>query len=304
MPGGADEQGGTAPELSLWCVAFLDLLGYQKVLQEMDVFPFPESAPGFEKVDKAFARAVWFRRRLEKHFLVHSEQTRPFPTEELSALSEHQRAIVETWTGIKLIQTTGADHVAIGCSLADDKGHSPIMGVYTILSASASGMLTQLMLGGDDVLGTLPLRGGIDIAIGGLDQTGCHLYSAALANAYALERKAVHPRILVSPRLREYLLSVSTNIDGDPFSQFARRIALRATDLITTDADNMAVVDFFGAACVEYVEHPRETGEAAWRFANASLERFERAGDLHVAEKYKWLVDYMRPRLHHWGIKS
>jgi len=103
--------------------------------------------------------------------------------------------------------------------------------------------------------------------------------------------------------LREYLLSVSTNVDGDLFSQFARKIAIRATDLITTDSDNMAVVDFFGASCVEFVEEPRETAEAAWRFANAALTRFEHARDEHVAEKYKWLVKYMRPRLHHWGVK-
>jgi len=156
----------------MWCVAFLDLLGYQKVLQEMDISPFPETESGFEKLDNAFARAVWFRQRLEKQFQIHAEEKRPLPSAELSMLSEQQRAIAENWSSIKLFRTTGADHVAIGCSLADEDGHSPIMGVYTILSACASAMLTQLMLGADDVTGTLPLRGGIDIAIGGLDRTG------------------------------------------------------------------------------------------------------------------------------------
>jgi hypothetical protein len=306
--GMADEMGeseGKGPAvLSMWCVAFLDLLGYRSLLQQMDVFPMPETEPEHEQFQKAFARAVHFRTRLDGYFRTLLQSSARVPDNQLEAFPEHQRRQADAMTRMKVLQTTGADHVAIGCSLADDEGHFPIIGVYTVLEACASSMLVQLMIGGDDPMDTLPLRGGIDVAMGGVDPRSGYLYSAAMANAYDLEQKAIYPRTLVSWRLREYLLDISMNVADDVASKYARAIAIKATDLITTDTDGMPMLDFFGEACAQSVENPPEMAAAAWRYVTSSAERFRSAGSTRVAEKYEWLVNYMQPRLKFWGIEA
>ena len=43
--------------------------------------------------------------------------------------------------------------------------------------------------------------------------------------------------------------------------------------------------------------------DAAWKYVNQAHATARSSGDLHVAAKYVWLVDYMRERLPLWGVQ-
>lgn len=293
--------------MSLWTVAFLDLLGYRSILEAMDVFPFPEGGPEQETLTKAFARAMHLRRRLihgvEEFMTAHDNM--PLPN--LARFPREAQGLAARWRRIKILRTPGPDHIVMGCSLMPNEQHFPLRAVYTLVVACAAAMMIQLMMGGDDPSDTLPLRGGIDIATGCLDPRDSYLYSPALASAYHLERKeAVYARTIIGEQFQGYLTNSATNPERGLELDYSRALAKAIADMFIRDRDGKVTLDFFGASLRERLSpvEAKDMAEKAWNFSCASAERFRRGGDAHIAEKYEWLVEYMRPRLGLWGVSS
>jgi hypothetical protein len=294
------------PTVSIWAVAFLDLLGYRSVLSEMDVFPLPERPEGVELLTKAFARAVHFRQRLLagiNDFMAGALRA----SSGLESLPENVRRQVENLRRVRTIHAPGPDHVILACSLAPAPEHYPIRAVYNLVAASAVAMLVQLAIGADDPEDTLPLRGGIDIAPGGLYGTPEFLFSPAVTRAYELESDhAVYARIIAGDRVGAFLQASMVTQGDDVLSNVERSTSERIRGMFFEDLDGWLTLDFLGEVMRQTLDHEtaKEMVAKAWKFATSKLKDVRAQRKQHVAAKYAWLVEYMRPRLGIWGVSA
>lgn len=117
-------------EISLWVVAFLDLLGYSAVLDRFDIFPLPAEPSREEAARKAFAQAVHLRRRMIAGANELTGQMGELP--DVARLPPPARALAREWRASKFYRQDGPDHIILGSSLAPTPGHFPIQGLYTV----------------------------------------------------------------------------------------------------------------------------------------------------------------------------
>jgi len=294
-----------SPVLSYWVVAFLDLLGYESALARMDVFPFPEDPVAYGKVVAAFARDVKLRRRL--FGLVNEFLSEKAPPVDLSHLSIDVQKAAEKWRKVEVLNVPGADHWVVGCSLAPSDTHSPMRAVLELVSAASAAMIIQLAQGADDPDDTLPLRGGIDIALGELVQPENFLYSPALTRAYKLERdRALYARSIIGERFVGFIKSAANDEEPGVEANYNRELAKAVMRFLFRDKDGLVALDFMGPGLHNGLdeEFATEIATNAWSFANAAHSRWRENGRFDIAAKYDWLLDYMRPRLSDWGVKA
>jgi hypothetical protein len=282
-------------------VAFMDLLGYRHVLNELDALPLPTDEAGVVALRAALGRSVRFRRRLHASFeqFLRGHDLAPDLEDEVPP---DFRGIIHGLRSIKLINSPGPDHYILASSLARSEEHFPVRGAYALVVAVAAGMLIQLARGWHDPTDTLPLRGGIDIAPGAVVLPEEFLYSPAVVRAYELEGSAVYPRTLVGDRVQDFLRSVAAMPGGDVASQYARQVAARVGQMFFTDSDGKLAVDFYGPVVREtFGDQPARTlGPQAWEYAVAALAAARTSGNARVVEKYDWLLTYMEPRRQLW----
>jgi hypothetical protein len=298
--GAATESGST---VSFWVVAFLDLLGYSSVLDKIDVFPFPTKGDERQSLEKAFARAIRLRRRLIHEVDAFLASVNKMP--DLGHLPPQSRAKVAGLHMTRLVRSPGPDHIILACSLLPRADHFPLRAVFNLVCAAAVATLIQLSLGADDPEDTLPVRGGIDLAVGMLLEPEDFLYSAALARAYRLEsRKAVYARTVAGERLIHFLNQQVESAGSGPDGKFQQGLAERIRGMFFRDRDGAIVLDFFGDYVCKNLPHERaqEIASAAWLYVRRAHAYHASAGDDAVTAKYGWLLEYMRPRLSVWGV--
>jgi hypothetical protein len=290
--------------VSYWVVAFLDLLGYRTVLDEFDIFPLPPEGPDRDAATMALIRSMHLRRRLLG--ILHKfleAMSLPLDLHTQDSTQEYER-LATTLRQIKMVRAAGPDHVILACSLMPRPGHNWIRALYTLVGACAATMLLQLSIGEDDSEDTLPLRGGIDVGLGGFD--GDVLYSPAIAGAYELEsEKAIYPRVIASNRLAAVLDSC-TQIQIDGFeSHYIQTLSAAIRDMFFEEQDTLTL-DFFGTGVRKQLPADDQTTDIArkaWQFVCSNESRFRGNGKHRLQEKYTWLVEYMRPRLSLWGVQ-
>jgi hypothetical protein len=292
----------TGPEISYWLVAFLDLLGYRGVLDEMDVLPLPADPGGVAQITQALARAMRIRRRLHAAFEQFMKGYDLAPADELQELPPDLRDLATPLRATRLVKATGPDHYVVAASLAPSKLNFPMRSVYAAVVAAASGMLIQLAMGANDATDTLPLRGGIDIAAGAIGMPENFLYTPALTRAYLLEGSAKYPRTLIGERVVDLIEQVLKLPNDDMRSVHARQVAERLKNMFFTDRDGKLVLDFYGPVMRETLEtdFARDIGRKAWKYATSAEQLYRQLGDQHVTEKYEWLAAYMAERRKLW----
>lgn len=290
--------------LSFWVVAFLDLLGYRRILAKLDVSPLPTEPSEIASLSAAFGRAVKLRRRLHKQvedFLLAAEQV---PPPDLSGLPLESQRRIAGWRRAKLLRSPGPDHLILGCSLSPAEDHFPMRAVASLVTTAASSMLFQLVIGAEDPEDTLPLRGGIDIAPGELIQPENFLYSPALTRAYDLESEhALYARTIAGPRFGEFLAMYVQAPESTPEAEVNRRLASGIAEHFFVDRDGAITLDFMGEKMRRYAGK-EAVGMAgrAWKYVNEAHARVRSTGRFDIAAKYAWLVEYMRERLSLWGV--
>jgi hypothetical protein len=292
--------------VSLWAVAYLDLLGYSAVLSKMDMFPMPMQLPEEQVLRDAFVRAIHFRQRLVDGTNEFMDGALKAPAE-LASFPEDVQHRVATFRQVRVIQAPGPDHIILACSLAPDAEHNPIRGVYNLVTASAVTMLVQLAMGASDSDDTLPLRGGIDIAPGGLYGDPAFLFSPAVANAYALESEdAVYPRIIAGDRVRLFLEELMATGAASAEAKVVRATCERIRRMFFDDFDGWLTLDFLGEGMAQTLDRElaKPMVEKAWQFVVTKLDHFRARQQRRVAAKYAWLLNYMQPRLSIWGARA
>jgi hypothetical protein len=293
----------SSPQISYWTVAFLDLMGYSDVLGGLDVLPFPTDEAGVGRMTESLARARRLRRRLHdsfKQFMVGHERA----DVDLGDVPPHLKATVRATRATHIVFSGGPDHIMLAASLALSPTNFPARSVFSLVTAAASGMLIHLAIGSDDPTDSLPLRGGIDIAAGGVVHPEPFPFTPALSRAYKLESKeAEYPRTLVGDRMEEYL-SIVSSIPGDDFAtDHARQVADRVRSMFFMDDDGKRALDFYGPVLRDSLEtnFAQDLGQRAWTYAKAAEGLARSRGDAKVIGYYQRLLAYMEPRRRHWA---
>jgi len=294
-------------KIAFWVVGFLDMLGYRSVLNRLDVFPLPEpDSPEHVALVKNFRLAIDIRQRLHgqvTEFLDginrRSSEFEGLPPELLKLARSVQQA--RTWLQL------GPDHLVLASTLAPASDHFPLRGVYNMVAATAAAMLYQLALGADSPDVTLPLRGGIELAVGVRTTSEDFVYSPALTHAYDLEHKhAVYPRTIAGPRFLQFLQTQSDGDSSNFLEGYQMRLAHRIRALFFDDADGQVALDFMGDAVRSLFSDSgfaEQLGSRTWRFVLAASRAAKQKGDGRVLAKYEWLFEYLRPRIILWGVK-
>jgi len=304
-----DEQASpkNPPSISYWAVGFLDLLGYSRVLQAFDVYPLPTEGPDHHALVKAFARATHLRTRLlDAMENLMSSRLGTLPVD-LNRIPQALRSAANGWRQIRMISSPGPDHVILGCSLAPSPGHFPMYAVDTLVLGCASAMLVQLRIGGDDTADSLPLRGGLEIAPGGVYGADDFLYTPALSKAHDLESKhAVYARTLIGERFEGFISSQAREKPNTVQELYEVTLAQRLERMFFHDTDGLTVLDFLAEPFRERLDSTfaQDLCSKAWLFARRAERDARARRDYKVAMKYSWLVDFMAGRLRLWGVQS
>ena len=296
--------------VSFWAVAFLDLLGYRKVLECLDFEPGP-NALNVAELSEAYDRAIRVRRRFMQLMKAAIEGYEGAPLPILPGMApvpqRLQQAVLQS-RKIEILNTPGPDHVVLACSLVPTPEHFPMRAVATVFTGSALAALIQLMMGADEPDDALPLRGGIDIAPGVLLEPERFLYSPALTRAYELESKqAVHPRILIGERINGLIAETLNDADASEEMRISKMMTEQVRRMLLQDEDGAMILDFFGEEIrrsTQIAGDTREIASKAWTFVTTTEQKKRREGNDRVADKYAWLTNYMRPRLSLWGVQA
>lgn len=302
--GGNEREKNMDSDFGFWAVAFLDLLGYSKVLESMHAVPIEKmDEQSFQIAAGSFKAAVKFRKRLVNFSRDMRADVEEIQDPKLRSLSPEAQAQLRRWRTRKLQQFDGADHIILACALAPEPpSHFPAMGVQDIVTNASILSLTSLAFDVDDKFGRLPIRGGIDVGLGGLEGEPPVLHSAAVARAYRLESKtAIYPRVVASERLLQFL-------DSEPGAgideQYAKRLNKKVRAHFIEDEDGQVFLDFIGEALRKKVplSSAKHLVEQAWSYVQGIVA----AGvtDRSIRLKYEWLANYIESRLHLWEIAT
>jgi len=301
--GSQKEDSQPEQRMSSWVVSYLDILGYRSLLHKIDLPPDFETEEQRRVVEQAFIPPIRLRRRLIT--LVRRSIEGLSEPANLDHIPRESRKIVADWHKAKVMRWDGPDNIVLATSLENRPGHFPIRGLYNLIVTVASTMIIQLSLGADDPNQTLPVRGGIDLAIGTVLQPENFLYSAAYLRAYCIEcQKAIYPRTVAGERLMDYL----NHLSGDSMEiRYHNTLVTRIRSMFFQDMDGSIVLDFLGDAVRESLGQSRDGTNLvanAWNYVKAAYAAHRESGDERLIAKYEWLIDYMKPRLRSWRVEE
>lgn len=276
-------------------VAFLDLLGQKEAFDEFIGIPSTETEKAL-LLDR-LKHTIGYIRELRdgfKDFFHSLEKDRDIPPE--VPLSQHAEFLSLRKTELH-VQTFSDTVIAWTPILitSDRAMLRSALSLYNILATSAVWNMLSLASGH-------PLRGGIDVDCGiAITPGGDEIYGRALNSAYALEKLAESPRILIGPGLLKFIDTIEADSINSPIAQCAKRFAERCRGLITRDSDNSEILHFLGPMARELMWNPRYHNDGvipAHKFAISACEKF--SNNSKLGPRYKQLLAYFDAHIADW----
>lgn len=284
-------------------LAFVDLLGQQQRLRELDEIPAMEDETAMSElhstIENTYGVVKSFRQYFRDYIDKKYEQAVP-DTLPLKYQKEFRR-----YQGNDIKINQFSDFTVMFSALKTNvNAKAPIVSVTKIMAALASSALICLANGH-------PLRGGIDIGWG-IEFKRDEIYGGALAKAYSLESNiAMYPRIVVGDQLYDFLrheYELGSN-SKDMFSQFCAAQAGQCLEYLAIDDDGVPFIDFLGPSTSPRDEDDKEVQAAvieivkrAYNNVLESSAKYQTERDSKIAFKYSLLRAYVESRLHLWGI--
>jgi len=283
--------------IGYYAVCFIDLLGQQDRLRALSGLPDEADEAqmaGFVQALKGTYGVVTGTRKLfATFFKSYSAERRT----DLSALTEEQRHQYAKMKSNQIHTALFSDSMVAFTSLADQDSKLPVSGLFGVIGAAASTMLSSLAAGH-------PVRGAVDIGLGMEIEEG-EIYGPCLSRAYTLEsRTAQYPRILVGQECINYLNQTARQEPKDIYAQASIAIAQTCIDLLAVDNDGYAIVDYLGKGFKSSIAHTLDRQVVKNAFGNVIKfsEACRDAKDTRLAFRYALLRNYFQHRLKEWGI--
>jgi hypothetical protein len=226
-------------DIGNYCVSFIDLLGQRLEYENEGLLPKFKSNEEKERFIGKFQNTIGRIDALQRSSKRLLDAVLSYKSLGREKLQQELKSIYDEMKEVRLKQQRWSDGLVYFVSLMEGDVKCPMAGVYTLLGATGSLCFTGLAV-------KIPLRGAIDIAWATELHEG-ELYGAAVAKAYELESKVAHyPRIVVGPRVVDYLLTNIKNPDSDIYSECNRAFAKLCYDMLARDCDGYHFVHYLG----------------------------------------------------------
>lgn len=270
-----------------YCVSFIDILGQRLQFQNEGLLPNYESSEDKEtfnnKVRNTIGRVHELQRASDafiKAALGHKSPVR-------EKLPPAHKRLYDELNQVHLTQQRWSDGIVYFVSLREGDVKCPMGGVYTVLLAA--GTICFVFLAGK-----LPVRGSIDIAWGTELHKG-ELYGPAIAKAYELESEvAQYPRIVVGPRVVDYLVANIKNSASDIYSQHNRNLAKTCLDILALDFDGYHIIHYLGDGFREIITKDlhQELYQNSISFIHEQCKKWKTERNTKLALRYDHLLRY------------
>ena len=233
----------TVPNTNLvhnfWIVGMLDILGQTEAMKDID-FVDEDMDQSKKELFERGVRSVYDATQLLHETIANwqtlCESTHPFLT---GITTTWEAADFETAQSHPLKWQRFSDGLMMYTSLANPLEYCTFRPLYFLLGGCANALLTMFA-------NETPIRGGITLGAGSELLDG-ELYGPAVARAHNLESKvADYPRIVIDPRLFDYLLKIHQSTGGGNHGDGDRKFADMCLHLIAQDVDGYPIVDFLG----------------------------------------------------------
>jgi len=270
-----------------YLVAFVDILGQKKILDDFDKMmtignPFNESDL-LKKIQASFGVVekfkIGFLSFLEEFCKVNQSTGLP---PDLQKIFEESRK-----TNVKFKRFS--DSITLYTPLFEKDTPVIANSIFAVMASIAVQVICNLADGH-------PIRGGVEIGFG--SEIDDLFYGPGLFKAYHLESKvAEYPRVVVGPRLIEYLNSHYSSTETGFFNEINKKMAKGCLHLIEKDKEGIAFIDIFAP---EIVQMNRKMGTLhmyhdANTFIHRCLEEFKT--DKTLFKRYEILSKYFRKNL-------
>jgi len=274
-------------KLGNYCVSFIDLLGQRLEYQNEGLLPKfdsdEEKANFINKLKNTIGR-INDLQRASNTFL---KAALGYRSPERELLPPDQQRLYDETKEVYFKQQRWSDGLFYFAPLMEGKAKCPIGGVYTMLVSTGSLCFLGLAK-------KMPLRGSIDIAWATEFHEG-ELYGAAVAKAYELENYvAQYPRIVVGPRVIDYLTDNMNNSVPDIYGQYNRAVAKTCYDMLSLDSDGYHFVHYLGDVFHKIVTRDlhQQLYQESMNFILEQRKKWGQERNTKLAFRYNHLMSY------------
>lgn len=280
--------------LGHYVVAFMDLLGQQEFLRNLNILPNSNDPLELKKVKIELKNTYGAVSGMRKFFKDSFDGFSRKPTE-LNGLSLQQKREFNSLNNNPIKFQSISDSVVIFMPLRTDTAKLPVRGIWGIFGAAATTFLCCLAIGH-------PLRGGIDVGIG-MDITKNEIYGPALSRAYTLESKiSNYPKIVVGNELVQYLETLRNQVPHDLASEVAKHMSGQCLDCLAIDDDGYPIIDYLGKSYRDLFGAVIDTNviEKAHQQVMQFCAKYQKEQNSKLAFRYTLLRNYFEDRLPLW----
>ncbi len=270
-----------------YCVSFIDMLGQRLQFQNEGLLPKYESSEEKKQFNDRVRNTIARVYELQRASDAFMKAALGLKSPVREKLPPDGKRLYDQLNEVHLKQQRWSDGIVYFVSLAEGDVKCPMGGVYTVLLASATMFFVFLA-------GKLPVRGSIDIAWGAELHEG-ELYGPAIARAYELESEvAQYPRIVVGPRVVDYLVANIKNPASDIYSKHNCNLAKTCYDILAVDFDGYHIANYLGDGFRQIITKDlhQELYNNSMKFVEEQCKRWQIERNTKLASRYNHLLAY------------
>lgn len=265
-------------------VAFIDLLGTSAANKAID------AQDDMAVAAKMLAKEVGKVQRFRDDFMDVFEACRQTEKKLEALRPEALKPSLETLQGNPFNNYAFSDSLILHASLNTTQGsQAPVDSCFQILVALASAQLSSLYRGA-------PFRGGVEIGRAAVFGDR-EILGPALSEAVRLEKEdALFPRVVVGKEMVRYLELNCQLEESSADNRASRQYALICQSLMCADGDGAFTVDVWSPLFIEMVggaQSHKVLIDRAMQYAQSQIARFKTERCDYLAEKYRYLVQYL-----------
>jgi hypothetical protein len=277
-------------------IAFLDLLGQQSKLRQLNALPNSENQKEIDefkqKIDE-ISKPILALRKFFKVCIEASIDLGIGYTELTAQNQEFRRQFRST----PIYHRPFSDSIVLDVPLRNDIGNFPCRAIYIVLISTALTFLSCMSFG-------WVIRGGIEVGLA-MDIDKDEVYGPALAWAYSLEsRVANYPRIVVGESLTRYLQDIASLSPSTKEVMLNSSLAVKALNILKVDDDGNTFLDYLAEDVRNVMILPEQTHvvQKAYDFVIQESNRHKEEKNTKLGFRYSLLRNYFESRLPIWGI--
>lgn len=277
-------------------VAFLDLLGQQEKLRELNALPDSKNEKeivDFKQKIREIYEPIYMLRKLIGTAI---EASVDLGTDSNKFTTQDQE-FRKQFRSTPIYRRNFSDSLIMDVPLRNDIGKFPCRAIFIVLVSTALTFLSCMRLG-------FVIRGGIELGLA-MDIDKDEIYGPALAWAYTLEsRVAIYPRIVIGESLTRYLQEMASLSTSTKEEKINSRLAVRSLNILKVDDDGNTFLDYLGEDVQNIMLLPeqRQVVQKAYDFVIQESNKYKKEKNTKLGFRYTLLRNYFESRLSSWGI--